>query len=87
MNMSPFVMVVCIVAIVMAARVVTRWMNTRSGLDEDGKPIVAPAQAEQQRRMIEEMKRLSDRVAVLERILTDERQSRELDREIENLRK
>ena len=38
------------------------------------------------RQSAEEIRNLKERIAVLERVITDERGSRELDREIENLR-
>jgi hypothetical protein len=83
---SPFSMIVAIVFIVMAAKVIMSWNRNRAGVDDDGRAVLPEGFTTTQRHMSEEVKRLSERVAVLERILTDERKSRDLDREIEKLR-
>ena len=76
--MNPFEMVVLIVAIVMFASVLKG--RTRRGRET---PDVDPGAAH---RLREEVRALKERVAVLERLVTDERGSRELDRQIEALR-
>lgn len=78
--MNPFEMVVLIVAIVMAASVLkgrrARFGPPGSKTADDGEAL----------RLREEVRTLKERVAVLERLITDERGSRDLSREIEALR-
>lgn len=77
--MNPFEMVVLIVGIVVAGRVlVSRY--TRSGTP-DTPTSPSPVEVEELRA---EIRRLKDRVAVLERLATDD--TARLDREIEKLR-
>jgi len=77
--MNPFEMVVLIVAIVVAGRVlVSRYARTGAA---DMTASSSPAEAEELRA---EIRRLKDRVAVLERLATDD--TARLDREIEKLR-
>lgn len=79
---NPFSMVVAIVAICAIARVLrTRYTARHSGGD-----ALAPYDDPDTNRMREEIRALKDRVAVLERILTENNRGVMLDREIEALR-
>ena len=78
--MNPFEMVVLIILIVTIGKV---FSNRRRGKDIGTDIIQAdPDNA----RMREEVKMLKDRIAVLERIATDNSSATALDREIEKLR-
>lgn len=80
--MNPFEMVVLIVAIVMIATV----MNSKFRADQGGgRKLTEKANAENQR-LRQEIATLKDRVAVLERLATEESGPRALEREIEKLR-
>ena len=78
--------IVLIVAITMIASVLKTRYRAMNGIvaDEDGNERVAtdPDAA----RLREEVRGLKDRIAVLERLATDENGPRALDREIEKLR-
>jgi hypothetical protein len=76
--MNPFSMVVMIVAIVFGARVWRTHLITqaRSGRSREDEALVGSMQ--------NQIDRLTDRVAVLERLLTDD--DRRLSREINSLR-
>lgn len=76
--MDPFTMVVAIVALVTIGKVVQARMKHR---DERG-----PADHPDTLRMRDEIKALKERIAVLERVVTDNEGSLRLDREIERLR-
>ncbi len=81
--MNPFEMVVMIVAIVMIASVVkTRYGVTR---DKHGNEVLNRPDPEAGR-MKQEIAQLKERIAVLERLATDDNSARQLDREIEKLR-
>ena len=75
-----------IVAIVMIASVLKTRYRSMNGIiaDEDGNERIAhdPDSA----RLRDEVKSLKDRIAVLERLATDDNGARALDREIEKLR-
>jgi hypothetical protein len=75
---SPFTMVVLIVAIVFGAKILRTHMLTRARTEsrEGDERIVASMQVQ--------IDRLTDRVAVLERLVTDE--DRDLARKIDRLR-
>ena len=81
--MNPFEMVVLIVAIVMIASV----MKARYGASTDrmGRTIVTPPDPDAER-LKDEVRTLKERIAVLERLATDDNGARALDREIEKLR-
>lgn len=80
--MNPFEMVVLIVAIVMIATVMkAKYRSSESG----GRKLAETSNAENQR-LREELAMLKDRVAVLERLATEENGPRALEREIEKLR-
>lgn len=78
---DPFLMVVAIVAIVMFANV----MKARYRADGGAKRLSKSAEAENQL-LRDELATLKKRVAVLERLATDEAGPRALEREIEKLR-
>jgi hypothetical protein len=81
--MNPFEMVVMIVAIVMIASVVkARYGVTR---DKHGNEVLYRPDPEAGR-LKEEIVQLKERIAVLERLATDDNGARLLDREIEKLR-
>lgn len=77
--MNPFELVIAIIAIVMVASIIK---HRQSLLAERG-PAAEPAD---QARLRDEVQKLRERVQVLERVITDERKSIDLDREIERLR-
>ena len=81
--MNPFEMVVMIVAIVMIASVVkARYGVTRDkhGNEVLNRPDPEAGQTKQ------EIAQLKERIAVLERLATEDNSARQLDREIEKLR-
>lgn len=77
--MNPFEMVIAIVAIVMVARIIMH----RQRLTAELQPAVESADTT---RLTDEVRSLRERVQVLERVITDDRKSIDLDREIERLR-
>ena len=83
---SSHVMIIAIVTIVMIASIIKARYKARHGIieDEDGNERLAtdPDAA----RLREEVKGLKERIAVLERLATDDNGARALDREIEKLR-
>jgi hypothetical protein len=81
--MNPFEMVVMIVAIVMIASVVkARYGVTR---DKHGNEVLNRPDPEAGRTK-QEIAQLKERIAVLERLATEDNSARQLDREIEKLR-
>jgi uncharacterized protein YlxW (UPF0749 family) len=86
--MNQFEMVAMIVAVVMLASIIKTSIRAKHGLTRDRKgnevPVVQnDADAE---RLRDEVKTLKERIAVLERLATDDNGARALDREIEKLR-
>jgi hypothetical protein len=83
---SSHIMVIAIVTIVMIASIFKARYRARHGIvsDEDGNERLAadPDAA----RLRDEVKGLKERIAVLERLATDDHGPRQLDREIEKLR-
>lgn len=84
--MNPFEMVVAIIIVITVGKVINTRIQARHGVasDKDGNPVtmVDPDAG----RLREEVKYLKERVAVLEKIATDDRGARELQNEIEKLR-
>lgn len=86
--MNPFEMVVLIVAIsgiasVLRARYgVTRAKHGREAME----PLAGPSGDPEAERLRDEVKSLKERIAVLERLVTDNSRALDLDREIEKLR-
>ena len=78
--MNPFSMVVMIVLIVTIGKVLSR----RYGAS--GRQAVAATESADTLRMRDEVRQLKERIAVLERVVTDNHGSIGLDREIERLR-
>ncbi|PHR16710.1 MAG: hypothetical protein COA41_12985 [Sphingopyxis sp.] len=81
--------VVAIIIIVTIGRVMRSKYRAEHGILEDrrGNAIGSQARSEPQtERLREEVKYLKERVAVLEKIATDDRGSRDLQNEIEKLR-
>lgn len=76
--MNPFELVVAIVLIVFASRLARDWMKHRAA--------AVPAVDPDTRLLVEEVARLRERVQVLERVVTDNHGSIDLDRRIEQLR-
>jgi len=79
--MNPFEMVLGIVIIVTAGRVIRSYLEGRRG---SSSPL-GSGNAEE-RRLRGEVQMLKERIAVLERLATDDSGARRLDREIEALR-
>ncbi|MEO9600828.1 hypothetical protein [Parasphingorhabdus sp.] len=84
--MNPFEMVVAIIVVVTVGKVLSTRYRAQNGIseDEDGNAVVV--QDPDSGRLKEEVKYLKERVAVLEKIATDDRGARELENEIEKLR-
>jgi hypothetical protein len=84
--MNPFEMVVMIIAIVMISSIIKTRIRARHGISEDrhgNEVVIADPDAA---RLRDEVKGLKERIAVLERLATDDNGARALDREIEKLR-
>jgi hypothetical protein len=80
--MNPFEMVAVIVIVVMIARVL-RDRYRYGASNQTLQPPVIDADSE---RLRDEVARLRERVQVLERVITDNHSSSDLDRQIERLR-
>jgi len=89
--MNPFEMVVLIVGLVMVASVLKARYRAKHGLvdddydDEDGNRRFIASEAANMK-MRDDIQAMKERIAVLERLVTDEHGPRALDREIEKLR-
>jgi hypothetical protein len=81
--MNPFEMVIGIVLIVTVGRILQAKFGGRRRFGPPGSVVADEGEG---RRLREEVRTLKERVAVLERLITDDRGSRELSREIEALR-
>ena len=81
---NPFSMVVAIVLIVAISKVLQAKYGIRK--DRHGNETIITQADPDAGRMREEIKTLKDRVAVLERVITDTNSASLLDREIEKLR-
>lgn len=87
--MNQFEMVIGIVLIVMIASVLKARYKAQHGIieDEDGNERLAkPADTADAVRLREDVRLLKERVQVLERVITDQRQTSDLSLEIEKLR-
>ena len=78
--MNPFSMVVCIVLIVMVARVLTARYRAMENIRQ------TPVDSIDTLRLRDEVQQMKERIQVLERVITDNHKSVDLDREIERLR-
>tara|TARA_R110002033_G_scaffold68893_2_gene120129 strand:+ start:123 stop:386 length:264 start_codon:yes stop_codon:yes gene_type:complete len=83
---NPFEMVFGIVLVVMIASVLRARYNAKHGVIKDKDGNYRIDQNADGGRLEEEVKYLKERVAVLEKIATDDRGARELQNEIEKLR-
>lgn len=82
--MGPFSMVVAIVLIAMIGKVLQERYRAMGRIaDNGGSPHLRSADAERAR---DEVRQLKERVAVLERVITDNHGSVDLERQIEQLR-
>ena len=79
-------MVVAIVLIVTVGNIVRAKMGIRRDRHGDEHFVEPGASGADARRLQEEIRTLKDRIAVLERVITDNHSSVSLDREIEKLR-
>lgn len=79
--MQVFEMVVLIVAIVTVGRIIRARYDAQGG-----SPMIDPGQSMESRRLRDEVTTLKERIAVLERLATDDTTAVRLDREIEKLR-
>ena len=88
MNMWTAIMVIAIVAITSFARVMRAKYLAEHNLVENrrGKPVALPRSAPREAELEREVLDLKKRLAVLERIATDDRQSKAIAHEIEALR-
>ncbi|WP_188055544.1 hypothetical protein [Sphingosinithalassobacter sp. CS137] len=78
--MDPFEMVVAIIIVVTIGKVLQARFRASERRSED------PTENIDALRMRDEIRTLKERIAVLERVITDNNRSIELDREIERLR-
>jgi hypothetical protein len=87
-EIAPFLMVVAIVAIVSFTRLQRDRMGLPSGRRRDRRNAIAQQDDPEADRLRGEVRQLKDRIAVLERIVTDGNHNRSvaLEREIEALR-
>jgi hypothetical protein len=86
--MNQFEMVVTIIAIVMIASILKTAIRAKHGLTRDRKGNEVPVMRNDGDgdRLRDEVKTLKERIAVLERLATDNNSAVNLDREIEKLR-
>ncbi len=78
--MNPFSMVVAIILIVSVSKIISRYIAAQ------GQAQNTAVQSADAMRAQDEVRQLKERVAVLERVITDNHGSLGLDREIERLR-
>ncbi|MFN3818004.1 hypothetical protein [Blastomonas sp.] len=85
---NPFSMVVAIVFMVMAATVLKARYKAQHGIlqDGNGNQTLAVRDDPDAARLREDVRALKERVQVLERVITDQRQTSDLSLEIEKLR-
>ncbi len=86
MPWSITVMVLGIVLIATIGKVLRAHYKTKNGFFQDVDGDSARPRDPGARQSSDEVRQLKDRIAVLERLITDEHGSRELDREIAKLR-
>jgi len=84
--MGPFEMVIGIVLIVTVGGIIRAKMGVRKDKWGNEHHVNDGANVAEARRLQEEVRTLKDRIAVLERVITDNHSSSNLDREIEKLR-
>lgn len=84
--MGPFEMVIGIVLIVTVGGIIRAKMGVRKDKWGNEHHVSDGASAAEARRLQEEVRTLKDRIAVLERVITDNHSVNDLDREIAKLR-
>ena len=84
--MNPFEMVVAIIIVITIGKVLSTRYRAQHGIAEDKDGNTMITRDPDSDRLREEVKYLKERVAVLEKIATDDRGARELENEIEKLR-
>ena len=84
--MNPFEMVVAIIIVITIGKVLSTRYRAQHGIAEDQNGNTMITRDPDAERLKDEVKYLKERVAVLEKIATDDRGSRELQNEIEKLR-
>ncbi|MCW4460260.1 hypothetical protein OK349_00950 [Sphingomonas sp. BT-65] len=84
--MGPFEMVIGIVLVVTIGGIVRAKMGIRRDKWGNETSVDTGANAAEARRLQEEVRTLKERIAVLERVITDNHSVSNLDREIEKLR-
>lgn len=84
--MNPFEMVIGIILIVTIGSIIRAKMGVRRDKWGNEHSADTGANAAEARRLQEEVRTLKDRIAVLERVITDNHSASNLDREIEKLR-
>lgn len=78
--------IVAIIVVVTIAKFLNKRRNERLGLVEDVHGDLVTIPDRESRQLREDVKYLKDRVAVLEKIATDDRDAHQLENEIEKLR-
>ncbi len=87
--MNPFEMVIGIILIITIGNVLKARYKAKHGILEDehgNEKLARPADTAEASRLREEVRGLKERVQVLERVITDQRQTSDLSLEIEKLR-
>lgn len=84
--MNPFEMVIGIVLIVMIGRVLQARYRAHHGIVADEHGNEQRLDSGETARLRDEMRNLKERIQVLERVITDQRESSDLSLEIEKLR-
>jgi len=84
--MNPFEMVVAIIIVITVGKVLSTRMQARHSGSANNDGNGNTSEGPEASRLREEIKYLKERVAVLEKIATDDRGARELENEIEKLR-
>lgn len=84
--MNPFEMVVAIIIVITIGKVLSTRYRAQHGIAEDQNGNTMITRDPDAERLKDEVKYLKERVAVLEKIATDDRGARDLENEIEKLR-
>lgn len=84
--MNPFEMVIAIVAIVTIGSIIRARMGVGRDVQGNEFSLRGDATAAENKQLREDIRGLKERIAVLERVITDTNTSSTLDREIEKLR-
>ena len=84
--MNPFEMVVAIIIVITIGKVLSTRYRAQHGIAEDQNGNTMITRDPDAERLKDAIKYLKERVAVLEKIATDDRGARDLENEIEKLR-